>query len=70
MAAAHKVVQAIMRSPAGRPFAVPVTDAIVPGYSAVIKQPMDLSTVASHIVQGTYAGLGMPLACSEALTRG
>ena len=58
MAAALKVVQAVARSPAGRPFAAPVTDDVVPGYSAAISKPMDLSTIASRLSQGSYPSLG------------
>lgn len=57
-AAALRVVEAIARSPAGRPFSTPVTDDVVPGYSAAIRHPMDLGTIASRLSQDAYASLG------------
>jgi bromodomain-containing protein 7/9 len=38
-------------------FAWPVTDQIAPGYSAIIKRPMDLSTMRSKIRTKQYRGL-------------
>lgn len=38
-------------------FAWPVTDNIAPGYSAIISQPMDLSTMKQKIDDGAYANL-------------
>ena len=62
MAAALKVVQAIARSPSGRPFSLPITDEMVPGYHAVISQAMDLSSIATGLSQGSYTSLGqLPL---------
>lgn len=37
-------------------FLEPVTEDIAPGYSLVIKQPMDLGTAAERLTAGDYAG--------------
>lgn len=58
VAAAVKIVQAIARGPSGRPFSYPITDDMVPGYSAVVQHPMDLTTVAQRLSDGAYASLG------------
>jgi hypothetical protein len=39
-------------------FVAPITDAIAPGYSSVIKRPMDLGTVAARLDDGRYADSG------------
>lgn len=36
-------------------FKEPVTDALAPGYSSIIKKPMDLSTIRQKIVDGQYS---------------
>lgn len=54
LAAALKVVKATTRSRSGKPFGEPVTDEEVPGYSAVIKRPMDLGTIAQRLQDGYY----------------
>jgi bromodomain-containing protein 7/9 len=51
----------------------PVTEAIAPGYSAIIKQPMDFSTMDMKIKAGAYAGIDdyqrdFELMCNNALT--
>ena len=38
-------------------FAWPVTDKIAPGYSSIIKQPMDFSTIKSRIENESYTSL-------------
>ncbi|KAG0723999.1 Bromodomain-containing protein 9 [Chionoecetes opilio] len=38
-------------------FAWPVTDAIAPGYSSIISQPMDFSSMKTKIQEGTYISL-------------
>lgn len=38
-------------------FAEPVTDDIAPGYSSIIKQPMDLLTVASKLENNQYSSV-------------
>lgn len=35
-------------------FAFPVTDAIAPGYSTIIKHPMDFSTMKDKIINNEY----------------
>lgn len=35
-------------------FAWPVTDKIAPGYSQIIKKPMDFSTMKTKIEEGSY----------------
>lgn len=35
-------------------FAFPVTDAIAPGYSSIIKHPMDFSTMSDRIKNNEY----------------
>ena len=40
------------------PFMEPVMDAQVPGYSRVVSQPMDLSTVLARLTARSYAAPG------------
>ena len=44
-----------LRRDIGRIFSDPVTDDIAPGYSALISQPMDISTMGQKIALGQYA---------------
>ena len=38
-------------------FAEPVTDSIAPGYSSIIKHPMDLTTMSSKLENNMYTSL-------------
>ena len=38
-------------------FAEPVTDDIAPGYSAIISNPMDLTTIATKVEAAMYTSL-------------
>lgn len=54
-------------------FAEPVTDDIAPGYSSLIKHPMDLSTMATKLSNHTYTSLeefksDFVLMCKNAMT--
>ena len=54
-------------------FAEPVTDEIAPGYSALIKHPMDLSTMATKLAGHAYSSLeefrsDFVLMCKNAMT--
>jgi Bromodomain/Homeobox KN domain/PHD-finger len=50
----REVLDYLMNFSFGYVFKHPVDPALVPAYSAVIKNPMDLGTVASRIDDGTY----------------
>lgn len=54
-------------------FAWPVTDMIAPGYSTIIRQPMDLSSIKRKIDQRVYESVGemkgdVKLMCENAMT--
>ncbi len=54
-------------------FALPVEDKFAPGYSQIIKQPMDLSTIRSKLDAGQYTKLDFfrddfKLMCTNAMT--
>lgn len=49
----HKAVFVFRKDPHGF-FAFPVTDAIAPGYSMIIKHPMDFGTMKDKIVANEY----------------
>lgn len=53
-------LQAVMNSRHGGPFAEPVIEEEVPGYHAVISQPMDLGTIRQGIQEQRYTSLGQP----------
>lgn len=55
-------LQAVMESPHGGPFALPVSSELVPDYHDIIKSPMDLGTVSEKLRQRTYPALGTALA--------
>jgi hypothetical protein len=61
LALAASALERVMATKAGSWFAVAVTDAIAPGYSAVIRHPMDLGTVAARCRAGLYPDLGQVL---------
>ena len=46
-----------LRRDADGVFAEPVTDDIAPGYSSIIKQPMDLLTMASKLDNNQYSSV-------------
>lgn len=48
------IVQKIMKEPHANLFASPVTDEIAPGYSAVVKEPMDLGTIQRKLQKRVY----------------
>ena len=56
---AQKVVTALLRLKVAAIFSVPVSEEEVPGYSLVIKQPMDLGTVLEKLKKGKYASAGI-----------
>ena len=56
----YMVLQAVRRSKAGKPFAEPVVLDDVPGYLAVVSQPMDLGTVIEGLFAGRYQTPGVP----------
>lgn len=49
----NKAVFVFRKDPHGF-FAFPVTDAIAPGYSMIIKHPMDFGTMKDKIVANEY----------------
>ena len=49
-----------MQSKHGVPFAVPVSEDLVPGYGTIIQQPMDLGTISQNLKQRSYNSLGEP----------
>ncbi|XP_050700060.1 bromodomain-containing protein 7-like isoform X2 [Eriocheir sinensis] len=54
-------------------FAWPVTDAIAPGYSSIISQPMDFSSMKTKIQEGAYTNLkqfqaDFDLMCNNCMT--
>ena len=53
--AALHAIDAALASPVAKPFSFPVTNAIAPEYSSVIKRPMDLSKVRGKLAGGDYA---------------
>ena len=42
----------------GEPFAVPVTEAVAPGYRDWVRHPMDLGTVIERLQRSHYASCG------------
>lgn len=59
--------QAVMESKHGAPFAVPVSEDMVPGYHTVIQHPMDLGTIANNLKQRIYKALGELYAAFDSL---
>jgi len=54
-------------------FAIPVNDQYAPGYSQIIKTPMDFSTMRSKLAEGSYTSLNyfkrdFELMCTNAMT--
>merc|ERR1712018_858369 len=54
-------------------FAIPVNDQFAPGYSQIIKTPMDFSTMRSKLADGMYTTLPLfkrdfELMCTNAMT--
>jgi len=52
---ALNVLCKLQRHPSALPFLHPVDPSLVPGYSSIIKEPMDLSTVEAKLRSGQYA---------------
>jgi Bromodomain len=48
-------VAALINHEHGEPFASPVTDEVAPGYSDVVKKPMDLSKILAQVRAGGYS---------------
>jgi hypothetical protein len=44
-----RIVSLLKKHQSGWPFLVPVEDSIAPGYSEIIKNPMDLGTVEAKL---------------------
>ncbi|XP_064640436.1 bromodomain-containing protein 7-like [Lineus longissimus] len=66
----HKTIQ---RKDANAFFAYPVNDVIAPGYSSIITEPMDLSTMRSKLDNGDYSNVleykrDFKLMCDNAMT--
>ncbi len=59
--AALGVVQGMLRVKAAAPFSRPVLESQVPGYSKMVKKPMDLSTVRDRLQDGEYSSPGQDL---------
>ena len=59
-AAAVKVLKNLMRQRFAAPFLEPVSEAAVPGYHAIIKQAMDLTSILQRLESNAYASLGEP----------
>ena len=59
-AAAVKVLKNLMRQRFAAPFLKPVSEAAVPGYRAIIKQAMDLTSILQRLESNAYASLGEP----------
>ena len=56
-------MQEVTQSKHGAPFAAPVSKEAVPGYHTVIRQPMDLGTVAGKLQQRAYPSVGERSCC-------
>lgn len=61
---AQKVVKGILKLKVAAPFSTPVSEEDVPGYGAVIDNPMDLGTVLEKLKKGEYASAGQTCAAS------
>lgn len=55
-----KVLKNLMRQRFAAPFLQPVSEAAVPGYRAIIKQAMDLTSILQRLESNAYASLGEP----------
>ncbi|XP_019722331.1 bromodomain-containing protein 7 isoform X4 [Hippocampus comes] len=55
--AANQLIRQLQRKDPSAFFTFPVTDLIAPGYSAVIKQPMDFSTMKDKVKKQDYTSL-------------
>jgi hypothetical protein len=51
----HELVLKLMNYDFGYMFSKPVDLSAVPGYTLVVKQPMDLGTICSNLINGDYA---------------
>lgn len=49
------LIQKLKKHPSGYPFLYPVEESMAPGYSLVIKEPMDLWTVEKNLRNNVYA---------------
>ena len=52
------MVQAVRQLPTAAPFCSPVTDAVAPGYSSVVSNPMDLGMVQRRLQERAYNTAG------------
>ena len=57
------LVEQLEKKDTQRFFANPVTDAIAPGYSSIITQPMDFSRMKEKIVQKEYTSIPQMTVC-------
>jgi hypothetical protein len=48
-------VDAILANPLADPFAAPVSERTAPGYTKVVKRPMDFSTIKFNLEKGSYS---------------
>ncbi|XP_068609729.1 bromodomain-containing protein 7 [Brachionichthys hirsutus] len=55
--ALHQLIRQLQRKDPSAFFTFPVTDLIAPGYTAVIKRPMDFSTMRDKVKKGGYQSL-------------
>ncbi|BDA45471.1 probable Bromodomain-containing protein 9 at N-terminal half [Coccomyxa sp. Obi] len=53
-AAVHRIIQRMQKKDTHGYFRDPVTDELAPGYSAVIKRPMDFKTMTARFEKGEY----------------
>ncbi|KAL3911653.1 MAG: hypothetical protein SGILL_007197 [Bacillariaceae sp.] len=53
----HEMVLKLLHYDFGYMFSEPVDQSTVPGYNLVVKQPMDLGTVCSKLINGEYTGI-------------
>ena len=65
LANAQKVIKGILKLKVAAPFSTPVSEEDVPGYGAVIDNPMDLGTVLEKLKKGEYASAGQALVLSS-----
>lgn len=55
---AMAAIDSVLSHPSSEPFATPVNERSAPGYSKVVKRPMDFSTIKFNLEKGSYFSPG------------
>lgn len=55
---AMAAIDSVLSHPSAEPFATPVSERSAPGYSKIVKRPMDFSTIKFNLEKGTYFSPG------------